>query len=109
MKLYFETSNFPWAPERYHYSAEQMMLTLFPEERPEYPEGLRDMSGEKNAAVFTLHRGKKLTNLSVLVFRPQGYYNGVTIPRRLPLAIFREVIPSLTFRQQVHLPSSSKV
>ena len=30
MKLYFETSNFPWAPERYHYSAEQMMLTLFP-------------------------------------------------------------------------------
>ena len=79
MKLYFETSNFPWAPERYHYSAEQMMLTLFPEERPEYPEGLlpRDMSGEKNAAVFTLHRGKKLTNLSVLVFRPQGYYNGV--------------------------------
>ena len=77
MKLYFETSNFPWAPERYHYSAEQMMLTLFPEERPEYPEGSRDMSGEKNAAVFTLHRGKKLTNLSVLVFRPQGYYNGV--------------------------------
>ena len=79
MKLYFETSNFPWAPERYHYSAEQMMLTLFPEERPEYPEGPLpwDMSGEKNAAVFTLHRGKKLTNLSVLVFRPQGYYNGV--------------------------------
>jgi len=77
VKLYFETSNFPWAPERYHYSAEQMMLTLFPEERPEYPEGSRDMSGEKNAAVFTLHRGKKLTNLSVLLFRPQGYYNGV--------------------------------
>ena len=39
MKLYFETSNFPWSPERYHYAAEQMMLTLFPEERPEYPEG----------------------------------------------------------------------
>ena len=39
MKLYFETSNFPWAPERYHYAAEQMMLTLFPGERPEYPEG----------------------------------------------------------------------
>ena len=26
MKLYFEASNFPWAPERYHYAAEQMML-----------------------------------------------------------------------------------
>lgn len=83
MKLYFETSNFPWSPERYHYAAEQMMLTLFPGERPEYPEGPlpSDLSGEQNAAVFTLHRGKKLTNISVLVFRPQGYYNGV---RRFP-------------------------
>ena len=78
MKLYFETSNFPWSPERYHYAAEQMMLTLFPGERPEYPERPRNLSGEDNAAVFTLHRGKKLTNLSVLVFRPQGYHNGVT-------------------------------
>ena len=80
MKLYFETSNFPWSPERYHYAAEQMMLTLFPGEKPEYPEGPlpRDLSGEANAAVFTLHRGKKLTNISVLVFRPRGYYNGVS-------------------------------
>ena len=83
MKLYFETSNFPWSPERYHYAAEQMMLTLFPGERPEYPEGPlpSDLSGEQNAAVFTLHRGKKLTNLSALVFQPQGHYNGV---RRFP-------------------------
>ena len=80
MKLYFETSNFPWSPERYRYAAEQMMLTLFPQERPEYPEGPlpKNLGGEQNAAVFTLHRGKKLTNLSVLVFRPNGYYNGVT-------------------------------
>ncbi len=79
MKLYFETSNFPWSPERYHYAAEQMMLTLFPGERPEYPEGPppKDMSREDNAAVFTLHRGAKLTNISALVFRPQGWYNGV--------------------------------
>ena len=79
MKLYFETSNFPWSPERYHYAAEQMMLTLFPGERPEYPEGLppKDMSREDNAAIFTLHRGAKLTNISALVFRPQGRYNGV--------------------------------
>ncbi len=78
MKLYFETSNFPWSPEQYHYAAEQMMLTLFPEERPEYPEGPRNLAEEDNAAVFTLHRGKKLTNISVLVFRSQGYYNGVS-------------------------------
>ena len=80
MKLYFETSNFPWQPERYHYAAEQMMLTLFPGERPEYPDSPLpgDLSGEDNAAVFTLHRWKKLTNISVLVFRPRGYYNGVS-------------------------------
>lgn len=80
MKLYFETANFPWVPERYRYAAEQMMLTLFPEERPEYPEGPppQSLGGETNAAVFTLYRGKKLTNISVLVFRPQGYYNGVS-------------------------------
>ncbi len=80
MKLYFETSNFPWQPERYRYAAEQMMLTLFPEERPEYPEKPlpKDMSGETNAAVFTLHRGKKLTNVSALVFCLRGWHNGVT-------------------------------
>jgi len=79
MKLYFETSNFDWSPERYRYAAEQMLLTLFPGERPEYPEGPlpREMGGEENAAVFTLHRGKKLTNVSALVFRPQGHSNGV--------------------------------
>ncbi len=80
MKLYFAVSNFPWEPQRYHYAAEQMMLTLFPGERPEYPEEdpPRDMRGEDNAAIFTLHRGKKLTNVSALVFRHRGWYNGVT-------------------------------
>ena len=80
MKLYFETSNFPWSPERYHYAAEQIMLTLFPGEKPEYPEEPlpKSLAGEDNAAVFTLRRGKKLTNISVLLFRPQGYYNGVS-------------------------------
>ncbi len=80
MKLYFQPDPALWDPSRYHYAAEQMMLTLFPGERPEYPEGPlpRDMGGEENAAVFTLHRGKKLTNISALVFRPQGHYNGVT-------------------------------
>ena len=36
MKLYFEPSPL-WEPERYRYAAEQMMLTLFPGQRPEYP------------------------------------------------------------------------
>jgi len=80
MKLYLQEENFPWQPERYRYAVEQMMLTLFPGERPEYPEDPppRDMSQETNAAVFVLHRGKKRTDVSALVFRPQGYYNGVS-------------------------------
>lgn len=80
MKLYFAVSNFPWQPERYHYAAEQMMLTLFPGERPEYPEEdpPREMDREDNAVIFTLHRGKKLTNVSALVFRAPGWYNGAT-------------------------------
>ena len=37
MKLYFYPDDALWQPERYHYAAEQMMLTLFPGEKPEYP------------------------------------------------------------------------
>ncbi len=79
MKLYFEESNVDWTPERYRYAAEQMMLTLFPEERPEYPAGPlpRDLRGERNAVIFTVHRGEKWANVSALVFRPEGRYNGV--------------------------------
>lgn len=73
MKLYFQTSNAPWSPERYRYAAEQMMLTLFPGERPEYPEEIpHSMAGEDNAVLFSLRRGKKLTTVSARVFRPQG-------------------------------------
>ena len=55
MKLYFQETTTPWQPERYRYSAEQMMLTLFPGERPEYPENLpRTLEGEPAAALFTL-------------------------------------------------------
>ena len=83
MKLYFETSNFPWSPERYHYAAEQMMLTLFPGERPEYPEGPppKVLSGEGNAVIFTLRRGEKQASVSALVFRNQERFDGV---RRFP-------------------------
>ena len=79
MKLWLTSDNVDWVVERYHYAAEQMMLTLFPGERPEYPEGPppQNPAEEDNAAIFTLHRGKKLTDVSVLVFRSQGYYNGV--------------------------------
>ena len=55
MKLCFQQNTLPWQPERYRYAAEQMMLTLFPGERPEYPEELpRTLEGEAAAALFTL-------------------------------------------------------
>ena len=57
MKLYFEQPNYPWQPERYRYAAEQMMLTLFPGERPEYPEEPpRTMEDTESAARFSLSR-----------------------------------------------------
>ena len=53
MKLYFDPSPL-WEPERYRYAAEQMMLTLFPGQRPEYPAGA---PGEGDFAILTLSRG----------------------------------------------------
>ncbi len=47
MKLYFKGHDF-------RYAAEQMMLTLFPSQRPEYPEGEPD--GAAPAALLTLER-----------------------------------------------------
>lgn len=54
MKLYLQSSPL-WQPERYHYAAEQMMLTLFPGEKPEYPEADPDtIEGEDNYVRFLL-------------------------------------------------------
>ena len=79
MKIWLTSDNVDWDAQRYHYAAEQMMLTLFPRERPEYPETPppQSLAQETNAVIFTLHRGKKLTNMSALVFRSNGWYNGV--------------------------------
>lgn len=56
MKLWLREENWPWTPERYHFSVEQMMLTLFPGERPEYPGGPVPDSLEENSAVLALSR-----------------------------------------------------
>ncbi len=52
MQLFFEPG--PWQGERYRYAAEQMMLTLFPGERPEYPPELPPVL--ENGALFALSR-----------------------------------------------------
>ena len=68
MKLYFETPDVSWDPERYRYAAEQMMLTLFPGERPEYPVELpRILEGE--AAVFSLSAEGDTARLTAEVHR----------------------------------------
>ncbi len=79
MKLWLTSDNVDWDTQRYHYAAEQMMLTLFPGERPEYPDtsAPTSLSAEPNAVIFTLHRGKKLTNMSALLLREGRWNNGV--------------------------------
>ncbi len=68
MKLYFEEINVPWQPERYRYSAEQTLLTLFPEEKPEYPEGSPALlEGEEPFARFSLERGEQTARMEVQV------------------------------------------
>ena len=68
MKLFFQQPNFPWQPERYHYAAEQMMLTLFPGEKPEYPaDSPRKLEGE--AVRFTLSRSETWATLTAEVCR----------------------------------------
>ena len=79
MKIWLTSDNVDWNTERYHYAAEQMMLTLFPGEKPEYPETPvpTSLDAGKNAVIFTLHRGKKLTNMSALLLRSGRWNNGV--------------------------------
>ena len=70
MKLYFTQPNFLWEPERYHYAAEQMMLTLFPGEKPEYPDAApRTLEEAGDAACFTLRRGERWVTLTARVCR----------------------------------------
>ena len=66
MKLYFQESEH-WQPERYHYAAEQMMLTLFPGERPEYPQ--EPPAPEENWVLFQLARDAGTARIAALVCR----------------------------------------
>ena len=79
MKIWLTSDNVDWETERYHYAAEQMLFTLFSGEKPEYPETPVPTSlvSEDNAVIFTLHRGKKLTNMSALLLRGGRWNNGV--------------------------------
>ena len=64
MKLWLREENWPWSPEKYRFPTEQMLLTLFPGQRPEYPESL---SPEEDGVTITLRRGPELAQVSALV------------------------------------------
>ena len=72
MKLYFRQPNVPWQPERYQYAVEQMMLTLFPGERPEYPQGEAAAPEGASWALFSLRRGPAWTTVTARLSRPEG-------------------------------------
>ena len=85
MKIWFLEDSWPWGPERYRFPAEQMMLTLFPGEKPEYLPGPPPrLVGEKNAVLFYLHRGETFTQVNAWVFRPEGGYNGYNAASGFP-------------------------
>lgn len=56
----------------YKYAAEQMLLTLFPNERPEYPEG----KPEGDRAVLRLSRGEHRTTASCALYIGETVYRG---------------------------------
>ena len=64
MKIWFSQTGWPWPRDRYRFPAEQMLLTLFPGEKPEYPGG---PSEEEDSVTIALDRGAELALVSVLV------------------------------------------
>ena len=77
MRIWLTEHNWPWEPEKYRFPTEQMLLTLFPGEKPEYPaESPKSLPGERGV-IITLTRGPKLADMSVLVKLEDRYENGV--------------------------------
>ena len=69
MKLFLQPSPL-WQHERYHYAAEQMMLTLFPREKPEYPEADPDtIKNEDDFVRFALVEEGDTVHLTVRLHR----------------------------------------
>ena len=76
MKIWLTSDNVAWDARRYRYPAEQMLLTLFPGEKPQYPETPPDMEGGQGVLIG-LSRGRAKASVSVLVKRGGRLRNGV--------------------------------
>ena len=77
MNIWLRETNWPWSPEKYRFPVEQMLLTLFPEERPAYPDTLPKSLAEERGILITLSRGKKLAAVSARVLLGDRSRNGV--------------------------------
>ena len=83
MNIWLREPNWPWRPEKYRFPVEQMLLTLFPGEKPSYPDTAypdappNSPAGERSVFI-TLSRGERLTTVSVLVKLEDSFRNGVT-------------------------------
>jgi len=76
MKLFFHPHPL-WEISRYHYAAEQMMLTLFPGEKPEYPADCPNMMTRVGrCAVFTLSVYEGGANVTAQVIYASKYAAG---------------------------------
>ena len=66
----------------YKYAVEQMLLTLFPAERPEYPEG----KPEGRRLEVSLHRGGTYTTAACLLATEEGSFRGRAAVRSAALS-----------------------
>ena len=78
MNIRFRERNWPWHPEKYRFPAEQMLLTLFPGEKPVYPDTPPDSSTEEPSVTITLSRGEKFAAVSARVRLEGRSRNGVS-------------------------------
>lgn len=81
MNIWLTGRGWPWEPDRYRFPIEQMLLTLFPGEKPVYPDTLypdtppNSPAGERSV-IITLSRGRSLATMSVLVKLGDRRQNG---------------------------------
>ena len=67
MRIWFARRGCSWPLERCRFPTEQMLLTLFPGEKPEYPEEPPGHMTGGRGVLITLSRGERMASVSVRV------------------------------------------
>ena len=78
MRIWLRERNWPWRPERYRFPIEQMLLTLFPGERPEYPSDapLNGLKEERNVIPYREGDAVSVAGCRVEVLETPGHTPG---------------------------------